>query len=333
MDDISRKIKRRPEDTQGLHRKFKNLDNESCWINSCLQLILTAMDHEQDLTQDGSPLWEHLIWLKKKENSESLDPIPIRNIILAKEKERIIKHNIAPDNRLFDLGQQEVFQEKNLLVNQDMQRIGQQDCKDFFICLAENETQWTDVYNSFKVNSTSFTTCSSCKNVSLSRSTENLFFLYECPEENVSMSYFIDRKLNCMEIVKEWKDEDGCKKTTDGKYSTRIKDITKTKFLIFVLNRLIRVDGLLQILTARVPVGGNVLLHDISGKSTTFSPIAVIHHAGEVIQNTTRGHYQADVLQKTTNKWFRTSDDEAPIEIEQRDLTEKGYIFLYKKTS
>ena len=38
-----------------------------------------------------------------------------------------------------------------------------------------------------------------------------------------------------------------------------------------------------------------------------------------------------DVLQKATNKWFRTSDDEAPVEIEQSDLTKRGYIFLYKK--
>ena len=49
-------------------------------------------------------------------------------------------------------------------------------------------------------------------------------------------------------------------------------------------------------------------------------------------QNTTRGHYQADVLQKTTNKWFRTSDDQAPVEIGRKDLTERGYVFMYKKT-
>ena len=99
------------------------------------------MDHQQELSYNGSPLWEHLIWIMKKGNSEPLDPIQIQNIILAKEKERVVKHNIAPLNRMFDLGQQEIFQEKNLLVKQNLQRMGQQDCKDFFICLAENETQ------------------------------------------------------------------------------------------------------------------------------------------------------------------------------------------------
>ena len=99
-----------------------------------------------------------------------------------------------------------------------------------------------------------------------------------------------------------------------------------------MLSRLIRVGDLLQIVTTKVPVGGDVTLHDASGHSAVFSPIAVIHHAGEVIQNTTRGHYQADVLQKQTNKWYRTSDEEAPVEIEERDLTQKGYIFLYKRT-
>ena len=191
------------------------------------------MDHNSNLPHNGSPLWEHLIWLIKKGDSEPLDPIPLRNIIL--EKEKIIKHRIAPINRLFDLGQQEIFQESNLLVNQGMHRMGQQDCKDFFLCLAENKTQWTDVYNLFKVTSVSSTTCSSCLNKSQSKSTvEDVFSIHECPEENFPMSSFIERKLNCFEIVKGWKDEDGCKEITDGKYSTRIEDVRKRKFLIFL---------------------------------------------------------------------------------------------------
>ena len=30
---------------QGLYRTLKNLDMESCWMNSCLQLVLTAIEH------------------------------------------------------------------------------------------------------------------------------------------------------------------------------------------------------------------------------------------------------------------------------------------------
>ena len=119
---------------------------------------LTAMDYQRDLAQNGTPLWEHLIWLQRKSNLEPLDPIPLRNIIMAKEKDRILKDNIAPINRLFDLGQHEIFHDENLLIDPNTQRMGQQDCKDFFICLAENREHWVDVYNLFKVNVTSFTT-------------------------------------------------------------------------------------------------------------------------------------------------------------------------------
>ena len=105
----------------------------------------------------------------------------------------------------------------------------------------------------------------------------------------------------------------------------------KAKFIIIVLTRLIRVDGQFQIVKTKVPVGGNILLQDFSGRPGVFSPIAVTHHTGEVMQNTTRGHYQADVLHKSSNSWFRTSDDEPPVEITEADLTDRGYMFLYKK--
>ena len=62
-----------------------------------------------------------------------------------------------------------------------------------------------------------------------------------------------------------------------------------------------------------------------------FSPIAIIHHTGQVTGNTTSGHYQADVLDFTSNKWIRTSDDNLPVVISETNLTDQGYIFLYKK--
>ena len=263
-----------------------------------------------------------------------MDPLPIRDIIINKEKERILEGNIAPMNRLFDLGLVEVFQDDNLLMDPaGIQRVGQQDCKDFFICLSENKHHWYDVYSLFVVETVSFTTCSDCNNESrqehsMSGST---FFLFECPNENECMSSFIEKKLNTFETVENWKDEDGCQQRTIGKNSLRIKDISKTQNLIFTISRLINIGGNLEIVGRKVPLGGDILLHDVKGKSGIFTPIGVIHHSGEVIDNTTRGHYQADVLDRETNQWVRTSDDEPPMTISKRELTEEGYIFLYKR--
>ena len=178
-------LKKKPktsENIQSGQRRFKNPDSESCWMNSCLQLILIGMDYQKDLIQNGSPLWEHLIWLHKKGCSESLNPIPIRDIIISKEKQRILEENIAPINRLFDLGMEAIFPDRNLLIDpQNSKRIGQQDCKDFFICLSQNKHHWPDVFSLFKVGSISSTACTQCNYVSHQdeNTSQSIFFLFD----------------------------------------------------------------------------------------------------------------------------------------------------------
>ena len=73
-------------------------------------------------------------------------------------------------------------------------------------------------------------------------------------------------------------------------------------------------------------------LIDANGKSANFSPLSIIYHIGDVVGNTTQGHFMADVRNKNTNSWFRTSDNDPPKPITENGLTKMGYIFLYKKT-
>ena len=120
-------------------------------------------------------------------------------------------------------------------------------------------------------------------------------------------------------------------KKTIGRNSTRIMKLEQSEFLIFILSRLIKVDDQLQIIKTRVSATENISINDFSGHSEEFSPIAIIHHTGEVSANTTRGHYRADVMQESTKKWFRTSDDDMPVEIEKEHISDRGYIYLYKK--
>ena len=157
------------------------------------------------------------------------------------------------------------------------------------------------------------------------------FFIFEYPSENETMSEFIENKLNGFEEVDDWRDEDGCKKKSKGKTSTRITDVCKTENIVFILRRLISIDGNLEIVKARVPLGREILLKDVKGRTGTFAPISVIHHMGEVFNDTTRGHYQADILDKRLNQWVRTSDEEAPGIILESEITDQGYIFLYKR--
>ena len=153
------------------------------------------------------------------------------------------------------------------------------------------------------------------------------------PENSVSMSTFIEKKLNGFEEMHSWRDEDGCGGTTIGRKCTRIMNLKNSEFLIFILSRLIIVDDQLKIMKTRVSATENISIKDFSGHSEEFCPIAIIHHTGEVSANTTRGHYRADVMQESTKKWFRTSDDDKPVEIEKEHISERGYIYLYKKIS
>ena len=146
------------------------------------------------------------------------------------------------------------------------------------------------------------------------------------------MSSFIHQKLNGSEAVPSWRDESGCKQIAVGNCSTRLEDVNVANYLIFALSRLITVDGNLQIIDRKIKYGGNITLSDISGSKAVFSPIAIIHHSGQVTGSTTSGHYQADVLDVSSNKWIRTSDDNLPVVISESNVSDQGYIFLYKKT-
>ena len=136
---------------------------------------------------------------------------------------------------------------------------------------------------------------------------------------------------NSVEEIDQWRDEDGCKLSTIGMYRLRIKDMKSTKYLLVILSRLIRVDNNLEIVERKTPLGGNICLTDVSGNKGIFMPIAIIHHSGQVMGDVTWGHYQADVLDSKSSQWIRTSDDELPIKISEMELTDQGYIFLFKK--
>ena len=49
---------------QSFRRHFNNLDMATCWLNSCLQLILTAMDHSLSTASFTSELGKELSFLQ-----------------------------------------------------------------------------------------------------------------------------------------------------------------------------------------------------------------------------------------------------------------------------
>ena len=88
-------------------------------------------------------------------------------------------------------------------------------------------------------------------------------------------------------------------------------------------------QGVLTINSRKIEVESDVTIRGHDDKMVKFKPICVIHHIGHVTGNDTRGHYMADVLDATSNRWLRTSDDEMPRPIAR--VTDNGYIFLLKR--
>ena len=314
-------------------RTIVNEDSQTCWLNSCLQLVLTAFDHMENIAETGTVLWDHFIWMKEKDPSSALDPTSIKGIILQTERDRAVRENILHNRMLFDVGNLPLLYDDG---GQSIQRIGQQDCKDFFYCLNENQDVWPDVFSMFKVSTLERTQCVSCLHISQQEVSgdASTFIQLDCPSQPVSMKHYTESKMNGYEQRTGWRDEDGCGVITVGKQSRRIANIEDTEFIIFILSRLMEIDNEKHIIETEVTVDETEKLHliDANGKSANFSPLSIIYHIGNVVGNTTQGHFMADVRNKNTNSWFRTSDNDPPKPITENGLTKMGYIFLYKKT-
>ena len=312
-------------------RTIRNPDNESCWLNSCTQLTLAALEHSDKIQNTQSTLMNHLKQCLQQNNSTAIDPIPIRNILLEAEITRIVTQNPIPENRLFHYYRTNTRSYDELCKLSERNRIGQQDCKDYFVCLQENKQHWIDVFNMFRFRTQTLSQCSSCGHVSRNPATyEQSFIMMDAPTETISLKEIIDRRLNNPELRTEWRDEDGCKQITDCYNFTRFDHHLEFEFLTVIISRLyVNQEGNLEINRNKITPDAEIQITTADERKLNYQLIAIIHHDGHVIGDDTMGHYMADILEKDTNRWIETSDDRPPRELELP--TDEGYIFLFKK--
>ena len=43
------------------------------------------------------------------------------------------------------------------------------------------------------------------------------------------------------------------------------------------------------------------------------------------------GHYTCDIKENVSNMWFKTNDDKIPKQIRDSDVTQFGYVVMYKR--
>ena len=68
------------------------------------------------------------------------------------------------------------------------------------------------------------------------------------------------------------------------------------------------------------------------GFEVWYEALSVIEFKGTLNNDgESQGHYLCDVKDKITNQWFRTNDNRDPISIRPSDVSQNGYVVLYKR--
>ena len=68
------------------------------------------------------------------------------------------------------------------------------------------------------------------------------------------------------------------------------------------------------------------------GNTDAYEVVAVIEYKGNVSSTgDSDGHYICDIKDKVSGMWFRTNDNNDPVQIELASVSASAYIVLYKK--
>ena len=215
-------------------RRFSNLDLATCWLNSCLQLILIAIDHNQIIFDLSSELGNELKRLWRNNDGKILESITVKEILVSAEDLRIATRLSELRN---DIDDQIQLAHQTRAV--EMLRLnlisGQQCVRDFFICLKENIMSWPDVCTPFSFSITHSTRCCSCNHIQRSETIE-MSVDVSVPENNSSLSDYVSEYLSTSELVGYFC-EHGCKKNVEVEKRSIVTNISEVKFIIIILTR------------------------------------------------------------------------------------------------
>ena len=180
--------------SSAFHRRFRNIDQTTCWLNSCLQLILTAFDYCLSPSSLTSELGKELMHLKSCNQNIALDPSNSKNIIVTAEDTRIATRLSEMPTEVLDPIQ--LNNRRNAIEGMRLDLISGQQCvRDFFLCINENVLNWPDVYSNFGFKMTHSTRCCSCMNVNQSETTQ-IYVEIPVPPNNSNLNECIEDYFN-----------------------------------------------------------------------------------------------------------------------------------------
>ena len=227
---------------QVFQRRFENPDMATCWLNSCLQLVLCAMDQDSEDQTFNSELGTELKKLQLNPSGGSLDPTIVKDIIIMSEDIRIATQLSELQANILN---QEEFEQRSQLIKSFRLNLGmgQQCVRDFFVALKQNLLDWPDVYNYFAFQMINSTTCSKCGRISQSESIQ-IYEEMEVPQDQSKLKQSVEEFFNGSTFVDSFC-EDGCKFRGVGIRRTELKSTRDSRFIILILSRaIVTVDGI-----------------------------------------------------------------------------------------
>ena len=215
-------------------RRFENPDRATCWLNSCLQLVLTALDYDEfSQLAFSSELGRELISMKLNSKTNLLDPTNCKDIVVTAEDVRIATRLSELSYQILDKNKLEEQSDRIKLLRMDL-RNGQQCVRDFFLCLNGNLVNWPDVYSQFSFTLINSTVCS-CNHRN-SYETNQLYVEIPVPPNGSSLKMYLEEFFNeGSAVLRECRD--GCNAVSRKIQRTELHNSEEAKFLIVILTR------------------------------------------------------------------------------------------------
>ena len=221
-------------------RRFANSDMSSCWLNSCLQLILNVMDHTGVL-EFTSELGKELVQLQTSQGDYPLNSVGIKHILVTAEDTRIATRisEVVEETHNPDELEHRIENIRNLRLNM---LSGQQCVRDFFLCLTENVLNWPDVFSLFGFKITNSSECCNCNFISQSETTQ-IYLELRVPPDGSNLNDYVEEYFNSCSLVGKFCGN-GCKTFAQSEKRSTLTRTADVEFLTVILTRAVEtLDG------------------------------------------------------------------------------------------
>ena len=222
-----------PLQHQKFTRKFLNMNQSICWLNSCLQLILSALDYHKEVFFFYSELGLELASLRSQNSEKCLNASNVKHILVEAEDTRIASRMSELCEEIIDptVLSRRIQNLKDLRLNLES---GEQCVRDFFLCLKENANTWPDVYSFLSFSTTHSSTCISCKDNNVSESNTS-FIELDMPSAGSDLRSTVENYFNEPTLVSSYCEL--CNIIGQVEVKDQISSTEETDFITIILRR------------------------------------------------------------------------------------------------